>query len=197
MHVKRIYLIIISLLFLSKSYSQNYREVSVLGDTFYVCPEYFNGNIEFPDSLPDGKWIQYHKQDSTKIAFMLIYLGGKPNGEMRGFHSNEIKMVEGYYKEGKRSGEWTWWFENGKIDGHEAWKDDKKNGLWVFYNKQSVKTYQGFYKNGRKEGKWKYYDAQGRIMYEETYKNGKQTGKSKTYKKTGKKVKNKEYYEWK
>ena len=84
---------------------------------------------------------------------------------------NRNKRSEGNYKNGKKEGLWTVWYENGLIKYEMTYKDGKPNGRCTNFN-NGQKNEEGNLKNGLKEGLWTEWDICGRKT-EKHYKNGK------------------------
>ena len=58
-------------------------------------------------------------------------------------------MEEGDYKDGKKDGLWTYWYENGQKKREENYKGDKRNGLWTWWDEDGNVTDTETYKNGK------------------------------------------------
>jgi hypothetical protein len=106
--------------------------------TFY----YENGNKEKEGTLQDGnahdKWIFYNEK-----------------GE---------KTQEGLFGEGVKHGKWIAYFEDGKLTEGE-YKNGKKDGTWTSwwdYDK-TRKEMQGTYKTGKMVDKWYFYNNKGNL----------------------------------
>ena len=52
-------------------------------------------------------------------------------------------MEEGDYKDGKKDGLWTYWYENGQKKREENYKGDKRNGLWTWWYENGQKELEG------------------------------------------------------
>lgn len=164
----------------------DYSYVLIEGDTFRIYPTYFNYVLVMNEEVPDGQWIQYYEEKPTQRALMFSIDNGELHGEILGFHTNDKRMLQGYYTKGNKDQEWAWWNSSGQIEAHETWKDGKKDGLWVYYNESSKRTSEGYFKDDKKHGTWYYYHKDGYIHYAEEYKKGRLTGKNTTYTKDGK-----------
>ena len=76
----------------------------------------------------------------------------------------ENKAQEGSFSEGVKEGQWTAWFEDGRItEGYYA--DGKKNEVWTSWwdYERTRKEMQGSYKNGKMVDKWFFYDKNGNL----------------------------------
>ena len=116
-------------------------------------------------------------------------------------HPSGKKLCEGYIQDGRRTGVWLWYYENGVIratgeyrDGRRTgrwiWRypsnvkqaeghfvDDAFNGLWTWWHPNGVFWSQGSFKAGALDGRWvNWYDT-GRKKMEGHYKDGKMQGR--------------------
>ena len=147
--------IIISLLFLSVGLSQ--REYN-----FNDLIEMDNGlwTEKFSDEPITGKVFGYFGEDGNlKKVYMGNMVNGKKEGKwVRYYHSTGKKIYEEYYKDGKKDGLKTEWYENGEMGFKGTYKDGERDGI------QTV-----WYENGQKE-------------YEETFKDGESISNKTWYK---------------
>ena len=67
------------------------------------------------------------------------------NGKTVSTYDNNQKELEGFYKNGKKDGQFTYWFKNGKKLKEGIYKDGKQDGKWTYYNEdgsiKEVKEY--------------------------------------------------------
>jgi len=63
-------------------------------------------------------------------------------------------------------------YPNGKIKEEGFYKDGKKTGLWQFYWKDGAKKVTGAYVKDEPHGQWIFYDESGKVIGTGTYKNG-------------------------
>lgn len=54
-------------------------------------------------------------------------------------YDNGASGMGGNYLDGKKEGDWVWWYKNGKKQRYTQYKDGKKNGKCVWYYKNGVK----------------------------------------------------------
>ncbi|MBW1811352.1 MAG: hypothetical protein JRJ19_09270 [Deltaproteobacteria bacterium] len=79
----------------------------------------------------------------------------------------------GDWKDGKRSGKWTWWHENGKEKKQGEYKDGAKSGPWLEWHKNGKQALESFYQAGHLHGAWKTWAFKGGLTSEGTYQQGK------------------------
>ena len=109
-----------------------------------------------------------------------------------GWHTTQ-KWVEGEWCEGKASGEWIYWHENGQKKGRGDYCDGKLHGKWTFWHENGQKDQEGSYSDGKRCGKWTYCYENGQKEAELEYHNGKLNGKITYWHKNGKKQVESEY----
>ena len=94
------------------------------------------------------------------------------------------KYILGEVKDGKVSGLWTKWFENGQKESEETFKDWKRDGLEIHWYENEQKKSEGtlkdgeyvgliteWYENGQKSYEGTIFDVQS-IHFSEWYENG-------------------------
>ena len=82
-------------------------------------------------------------------------------------------LREGNYKDGKRDGKWTSWYEDGLKLSEGNYKDGMKDGKWTSWYENGLKWTDRNYKDGKEDGKSTEWFANGQIKSEENYKDGK------------------------
>ena len=108
----------------------------------------------------EGKWVQYYTEEEILTIFP----------ELESFNEKRI-LVETFYKDGKKNGQWLQYHADGKLHIKTHYKDDKLDGEYFYYNKAGILDFEGHYKNGLKEGECKYYFA-GKIKKKGSFKKG-------------------------
>ena len=81
---------------------------------------------------------------------------------------------QGSMHEGKREGEWEFYYSNNVLKAKGTYKQGKQNGNFTIYHDNSQILYQGNYLKGKKEGQFNFYYKNGAINKQKsgTYKNG-------------------------
>lgn len=88
-------------------------------------------------------------------------------------YPNGIVKYKGFYRFGKRHGEWLYFYPNGNLWSEAEYNRDKMHGKSKVYYPNGLLFYSGFYKNNLKDSVWTYYDTSGKEVAREIYKNGK------------------------
>ena len=151
------------------------------------------------EDVVSGEVLKYHPE--TKELYSGKVFQNRMGGE---------KEFVGSYKDGKKDGKWTEWFENGKKSAEETFKDGELNGKWTEWFENGKKEKEGTYKDGKyflsnhwdKNGDIKVKDGNGLFIswYENgqkaselTYKNGKPDGLWTNWYENGQKESEKTY----
>lgn len=106
---------------------------------------------------------------TVKESFDVV--NGIKEGDYSEFSSNGPLKIKGFYKEGAYNGEWSYYYDSGKIHG---------TGEYIMGDGGNKSESSGFPKNGR-FGKWKFYFEDGVLNEESEYKNGLMHGASVNY----------------
>jgi antitoxin component YwqK of YwqJK toxin-antitoxin module len=68
---------------------------------------------------------------------------------------------KGEVKDGKKTGQWHCYYEDGKIMQEGPYQDDHKNGLWKFFHTNGKVALEGNFVNDVEKGQWKVFDETG------------------------------------
>ena len=61
---------------------------------------------------------------------------------------------QGRVKDGKKEGEWVWYWGNGQLMSKVSFTNGKEEGEWIIYYSNGQVREKGIYKNGVMEGEW-------------------------------------------
>ena len=134
---------------------------------------------------------EYYPDGTVKLE------GGQLNGKKNGFfrtynekgefiqtliYKNDIKIAEGIIDTALQyQGEWTFYFESGKLKGKGKYVDNLKVGEWVYYYENGVLEQKGTYKKGKPINDWNWYHPNEKLKRNEFYINGLIEGESIEY----------------
>ena len=113
------------------------------------------------ESYPDGS--------PKRICF---YLGKGESRELireATYYPNKQVQMAGSYKDNRRDGKWTYWYENGKPWSEGTFVNGKSEGKRTTYFENGKVRYEGFYKEDLRVGKWRFFDENGRMLQEVDY----------------------------
>ncbi len=125
-----------------------------------------------PKSCPDGAELKgAPPPDGTEI-WCEKYVGGIPvkDGPFVVYNFSGSRMIDGYYHDGKQTGEWTMWHANGQRASVDHYTDGVQNGLHVSWYANGAKAIEGEYRDGKREGVWHRWDPNGFREWTEVYK---------------------------
>ena len=74
------------------------------------------------------------------------------NGKTVSTYDNNQKELEGFYKNGKKDGHFTYWFENGQKMQQGNYQAGKLDGLWIFWDREGKEIDRATYKDGKLVG---------------------------------------------
>ena len=98
------------------------------------------------------------------------------------YENGNSKEIGFYHKKtGLKHGEWTYYFETGKIKQRARYIDGKNEGEWKYFYENGGLWKINYYQDGRPVRKWKEYFETGKLKRIGSYKNGKRSGKWKKY----------------
>ena len=137
----------------------------------FGCFEHIN-----EETLIDKDGLKYHPDTKE------LYSGKVFKNRMGGG-----KEFEGSYKDGKKDGLWTRWYENGQKKREFTFKDGKEDGLWTGWYENGQKMKEGTQKNNRQDGKWTWWYENGQKKEEGNFKDGKKDGLYTEWFESGKK----------
>jgi antitoxin component YwqK of YwqJK toxin-antitoxin module len=112
------------------------------------------------EAWPSGKpkIIKYYRNESKEILLK----------ESR-FYEDGTKKIEGNFEDGERSGQWSYWYEDGKLWSQAVYKKGKENGLRTVFHKNGQKYYEGMTIDDKRSGNWKFWNENGELIKEIDY----------------------------
>jgi hypothetical protein len=82
------------------------------------------------------------------------------------FYENGNVKVKGIYKNNKRDGDWSFFYDNGKLWSWGEYTDGVRNGGSSVYYENGVLKMEGTYLNNKQVGIWKFYNKEGKLIKE-------------------------------
>ncbi|HNW89523.1 MAG TPA: LytTR family transcriptional regulator DNA-binding domain-containing protein [Bacteroidales bacterium] len=144
---------------------------------FVICGLVSAQPVNKTDTLgrKQGYWKKYVKDT---LKYEGAFINDKPTGEFKYYYPNgKIKAVTAYSDSGSKA-QTIMYFNNGTKNAEGLYIDKKKEGLWVYYGINGIKISEENYKTGIKEGTWKYFYDNGKINRIENYKNNMLEGEA-------------------
>jgi hypothetical protein len=97
-------------------------------------------------------------------AYTGTYVDRYPNG---------IVKFSGYFRFGKRHGQWMSFFPNGEKWSEMHYDKGQREGPNMVYYKNNRLLYAGMYKHDLQDSIWEYYDSTGAMVTRLRYREGK------------------------
>jgi antitoxin component YwqK of YwqJK toxin-antitoxin module len=131
-----------------------------------------------------GSWFMFY------LLVGLLFFGCKGHTvkEVESTYENGKPKIVKYYKgEGQTRSivKEIQYYSNGKIKVEGEYEEGKKNGQWIFYYESGIIWSQGFFKQGLSTGKTKVFHENGQLFYEGEYVEGKKQGNWSFYNEEG------------
>ena len=171
-----------------------------------------------PDSLHtqkviDGNGLATYFYNTGTLKEYYTYKNGLPNGEFVERSIYGYDLMNGFFKEGKKEGQWKfyyytgdlekvsqyvndslngkyeYYFDNGKLSTEGYFKNNQKTGVWTWYTNKGTRDMSGTFKNGKQEGTWTYWYPSGELSYTAQFKEDKKDGNWNYYYRDGSKFK--------
>ena len=116
--------------------------------------------------------------DNGIIKTRVLYKNGKLSGDYISYDENGQKEFEGTYKNGLKDGKWTEWYtqSDGSKMEERIYKEDIIDGKWTRWYKNGQKSSEKTYKDGKPDGLYTEWYENGQKKFEWTYKDGKEDG---------------------
>ena len=89
---------------------------------------------------------------------------GKKDGDWVYYWSDGELKEKGNYKNGNKEGDWVSYWSPGKLWFSRVHKDGKLEGDYVSYHRNGQLMGKGLFKNGEKEGVWVVYNEEGTFV---------------------------------
>jgi hypothetical protein len=101
---------------------------------------------------PDYTGDYIDKYPNGVIKFTGFFRFGKRHGQWMAFYENGIKWSECFYDQGKRDGASMVFYPNGKLQYSGWFKQDKRDSIWFFYDEKGMEVDRRAYKNDVETG---------------------------------------------
>ena len=134
---------------------------------------------------------------SGKLSYKGAYRKDKPVGvhrwyDEKGNVDSSVTYVDGEVlyrgivdKQGRKQGDWEYYYPGGKLKAKGSYKNDYKIGTWNYYFRNGQLEQTGRYIRGNPDGLWTWYHSNGQLWREEEYVMGEADGASVEYNDTG------------
>ena len=138
--------------------------------------------------IENGEEIVYNKKnklftgalvlpDKDNVSTTYYYKNGKKNGVATSYYDNQQLRLETVYENGHKNGAEAMFAKDGNAIYQRNYKDDILDGEEILFHAGGKPRQRSFYKNGELNDKVQYFDPNGSLIKIETYKNGVKNGK--------------------
>jgi antitoxin component YwqK of YwqJK toxin-antitoxin module len=159
-----------------------------------IC-EYYdeNGQLLYKGSFKNDKLIkELPITESEQSKKGKLFIPRRLSGENSRFiqWNKEQPIVDGerinqYTHDGKKTGIWEYYWDNGQLHSKGLFKNGKRDGIWESYHENGQLFSKGSYENDIKEGYWEFYWNNGQLWSKGLYKDGKKDGIWEEYHRNG------------
>lgn len=113
-----------------------------------------------------------NQQNSLSDLYITPPADSSYTGDAEERYPNGVVKYKGFYRFGKRHGEWLYFYPNGNLWTETNYNRGKINGYHKVYHPNGKLYYVSLYKNDVKDSIWAYYDTSGKIIMMEYYQSG-------------------------
>ncbi len=155
----------------------NYKSGEIEGS----CKEYFfeDGSLKKEYGLKSGKlegnFVEMYSPNNTKIV--CSYLNGKLTGKYEEFYQNGIVQQAGNYVDDMQDGEWVGYNSDGTKEFIRNFKNGFKHGIHIEYYRTGPIFSKINYANDVIDGEFSTFHSDGHPKESAQYKNGYKNGK--------------------
>tara|TARA_Y100000294_G_scaffold150067_1_gene147210 strand:- start:545 stop:1414 length:870 start_codon:yes stop_codon:yes gene_type:complete len=144
--------------------------------------------ISFEDKIESIDEIYYEEKLNQEVRRVGVLKNGKKTGLWKEFYENGNKWRVEEYKDGKLHGKRIGYFENGNVRGEGSYKNGEQlNGKFIIYWENGNKREVGNFLNKELDGLFYQYHEQGQLIEKTTFKLGVKNGEFIFYHENGNK----------
>ena len=160
-------------------------------DLEWVWKKFRRGDFRNDKFPTDGTYIQFYKEDTTRVARIFTIADSVLNGRYRSYRFNGKLEEDGNMDAGESTGHWTYYFPNGQMkrEGRyrvetlgKAYRMSEPIGTWRHWHENGkLRLIQEYTDDSRRTGLWIYYHDNGQIQSQLHYVDNQLNGKSEKY----------------
>lgn len=114
--------------------------------------------------------VETHPDGSPKLVRVYLEKGNvRELVKETQYYPNHQKFYEGEFKDNKKDGDWTVWYDNGNVWSEGSYEKGLDEGKRQGYYESGVIHFSGQYKKGKMTGTWTFYDEKGTVVKEVDY----------------------------
>jgi antitoxin component YwqK of YwqJK toxin-antitoxin module len=123
------------------------------------------------DSIEKKKVKDSLIEAKKKNPLIIIEPDSTYSGDFLERYDNGIVKFKGYYRFGKRHGQWLSFYPNGNQWSEMFYDKGKMQGSNTTFYSNGKMRYKGYYNNNLQDSTWEYYDTVGVLLQTIKYKN--------------------------
>jgi len=104
--------------------------------TYYLSGALMNEG-SYQDGFQEGPWKLFYDNDSYILMDQTDFVKGKEEGKTAKYNYFGQLEVAGEYKEGQRSGLWSWYNSDESLSSSVNYVSGKKEGDQIFYKEST------------------------------------------------------------
>ena len=116
-----------------------------------------------------------HDDGTPKVA--KTYQAGELKGQVEYYESGSKKLSGSLTSTGQREGKWEFWYKSGLINSVYHYKNGKRHGLCTVYYENGYKRFEGTFRNDKRVEMWYFWTQEGKVDVKIDYRNGEGTPK--------------------
>ncbi|MDF2450005.1 MAG: variant repeat protein [Bacteroidota bacterium] len=152
--------------------------LTLLTVLFSKCKNTTNTGI---DSIKTDSLAQSKNHNPAKVSgelgkYSIVPPDADYTGDYIDKYPNGVIKFSGFFRFGKRHGEWMAFYENGLKWSDCFYDQGKKHGATTVFHPNGKTFYTGWYKNDLKDSLWLFYDSLGKEVDRRAYRNDIETG---------------------
>lgn len=124
--------------------------------------------IYYENAIPyTGSYQIFHENNQVKMEMNLV--DGLKDGDVKVYFENGTLNEIRAYSRNVMNGTWITYNSNNIKISEAHYLDGKKDGKWLIWNDEGVLIYELEYTEGNKTGIWKNYNEKGEFVSERNY----------------------------
>jgi antitoxin component YwqK of YwqJK toxin-antitoxin module len=124
----------------------------------------------YNDSLAQKPFTGHYKGSVMGRRIEYEVVDGKRTGLFVLYNENGNVETFGYQKENKNHGEWKYYYPDGSLESVGLFVDDKPDSIWTWFYINGNLMQEGSFSGGMRDGDWKFFNESGNLYSIMRYK---------------------------
>ncbi len=99
--------------------------------------------------------------------------GGMAMGPRKVPPDSGPRSAEGPIVDGKRDGDWSIYYQGGKVEARGTYLRGRRVGVWTWWFEDGRKRAEGRYVDGKRQGRWQVWSEGGKVVSDEDFERGR------------------------